>query len=202
MTVVKLPSDWSPIADFKTKRGKRAIKVPSDWSPIDHFLTRGDLLELHHTPAKILSVWLQDQGLLPTSKDEYYFPYVGYLPEQFKHAPDVLRNCVSMVDSGDDSMGRWLREGDYFLRYQVQIRVRGLDYVDAWRTIRKLDKAISHIISVPVKIDDKYYIIKAISRTSGVLPMGIDPGQQTYNFSLNTSGVYVRVSRLKWESRQ
>jgi hypothetical protein len=196
MTDIITDSNWTTSQGFNTL-SLNAFRVNSPWSQSQYFNTQYDELDLYHTPAKILSVWLQDKGVLPKDQAKYWFPYVGYLPEQFHNTPAVLRNCISMIDSGDDSNGRWLRRGDYFLRYLVQIRVRGLDYVETWHTIKRIDKVISRLISVPVTVDDKHYIIRAISRTTGVVPMGIDPGQQTYNFSLNTSGVYIQVSTSK-----
>ena len=139
-----------------------------------------------HSAAKIIATWLQQSGLSAQTTAESFYAYVGYIPEQFHNTPAVNRNVIGIFDSGDDSNdGRHLSSGKYFLRYLVQVRVRALEYLDAYSTITKIDNALATLQSEPVIVDSTTYTIKSVSRTSGILPMGIDPGQQTFNFSLN-----------------
>jgi hypothetical protein len=98
------------------------------------------------------------------------------------NAPDNAL-CVYNTDGRLD--GRIMNTGEVVEHPGIEIKIRGTGSGVAYRKAVSLANFLDTICGAPVAIDAKRYILAAITRTTPVLRLGQEEGQQRFLYTIN-----------------
>jgi hypothetical protein len=146
---------------------------------------------LPHSPADVLRHLLVNngQGVLPsavtTSWNNTQWP-IGVSNE-----PDTPDNCVTLYDTEPLQQGRIMFSGEKEEKYGVQVRVRSDVFTRGWTKAHALAVYLDETVSeMPVTISGTSYLVHAVSRRGGVLPLGQaapDSKRQLFTFDVTVT---------------
>lgn len=125
---------------------------------------------LNHSPAEILAQHLYGTGVVTDPVDEGAWPaYVGHLDD----SPD---DAVCVYDTTGTQDGRDQNTGETFDHPGIQVRVRGFDYVEAYKKAAKLEAELDKVKQSAVTLYDSdgagtTYNIHAATRTTPAAPL-------------------------------
>ena len=106
-------------------------------------------------------------GSLPSAEDDN--------PVFISHEPNTPNTCIALYDIlGVEEMRG--QRGDLTTHHGVQVRVRGKDYLTAWRLINSIESAFVDVTNVAVDIDGNIITVNSITSTSTIITLG--PTQQ------------------------
>ncbi len=134
------------------------------------------------SPASVLRKLLIDASLVPNSTTEEWSPFVSQLPED----PDA---AIAIYDTASVLQGRIMRTGEQIEKYGLQIRFRSSVYNMAFskaESIRDYVDAVMPVVVVAIAPDEQWSI-QNISRTSGILALGIEVegDRKRHNLTIN-----------------
>lgn len=135
---------------------------------------------LDHSPADVLR-WLMIQlGLGTNPADD------GSWPIQVGNEPDSPDDLVVVYDTSGLMTGRIHRTGEKVEHRGVMVQVRGVDHPTAYAKTEAVRVAMDESVhNVTVTVGDDAYIVHAITRQSGPLSLGREPGTNRALFTLN-----------------
>ena len=131
------------------------------------------------SPADIIYQVLLDSGIVEESGK--WVAYVSFLPD----APD---DAVCIYDTAGRLDGRVMVTGEQVVHPGVQIRVRGLSYVEVWEKANEIAKGLDGLAKVSVALSSsEAYTLINVSRTGDIIPVGIEEenGRRRHHFTIN-----------------
>lgn len=134
------------------------------------------------SPANIIQQLLKDLQLCDDPEDSapQWPGYISFLPDE-----EDTAICVYDTRGTDD--GR-LMTGEQIEHPGVQIRIRTQDYNTGWRKAFDIIEQLDGVNRLTVALSsEEAYLLSNVSRTGGIMPMGIDPEdvRRRHNFSIN-----------------
>jgi len=139
--------------------------------------------QLLASPAYILSQYIiEELATMTTPSDGSDWPlYVNHMPD----GKDAIDNCGTLYDTTGTKDGR-LMSGVVPQHFGIQLRIRSLGNQAGYVKIEDLAAAMDGVRSVEFTLDGEDYIIQNVSRTSSVIPLGIEGGtKRRYLFTIN-----------------
>lgn len=138
---------------------------------------------MNHTPAEIIQSFLVEEGLgnTPVNINTEWPIYVAFLPDTQSPA-----NALCVMDSTPIRDGR-LMTGKTILHFGIQVLLRSLDYNAGYFKSGMIFEALEEVQNAEVVVDSTTYIVKNVSPSSGVLPLGMEreTAKRRWMFSLN-----------------
>ena len=131
-----------------------------------------------NSPAEIIYQLLLDLDLTEPGSS-----FIGFFPDD----PD---SAVCVYDAVSKPDGRLMRTGERIEHPGVQIQVRGLAYEEVWAKANTIALALDALRKVSVvPSSEGSYIVDNVSRTGGVLSIGVDAvqGRRRHYFVINAN---------------
>lgn len=135
---------------------------------------------LHHPPSDVIQQLLIDLAQASLVGDAEAWPVYAL------QMPDTPEDCVCVYDTEGVLDGTVMNDGTECEHYGIQIRVRSEGAVDGYVKATQIKRALDRGVNrntVTLDVDD--YTVHAVKRTSGVLPIGMDPGSRRRNWTIN-----------------
>ncbi len=137
--------------------------------------------DLLHSPANVLAQLLVDmgQGTAPEESDAW--------PVYTAKEPNLPDNCITCYDTSPREDGRVHTDGERQEHQGVQVRVRARTHPAGYAKIRALATALDqYVYQALVSLDGAEYLLWSVSRTGGILSLGVDsPNTRRVLFTLN-----------------
>lgn len=133
-----------------------------------------------HTSAEILAHYLISIGIFDMPSRAASWPlYVAFLPAR-ENGNDsaVITETTGVLD------GRYA-DGVYVEHYGSQLRVRSLSYSEGYLKTYNASLELNSILNTPITLDGVFYRINNVSRTSSVIPLGVEENGRGFSFSVN-----------------
>ena len=133
-----------------------------------------------HTSAEILAHYLISIGIFDMPSQAASWPlYVAFLPAR-ENGNDsaVITETTGVLD------GRYA-DGVYVEHYGSQLRVRSLSYSEGYLKTYNASLELNSILNTPITLDGVFYRINNVSRTSSVIPLGVEENGRGFSFSVN-----------------
>lgn len=145
---------------------------------------------MDNSSADILRYYLISQGLGSLPIDDKVWPiYVNQIP-------DVTDNMILLTDIEGHQDGRNLRTGKKIEHPGIQILVRGIDQPTGFKKTSAIANAVDTCLRQTVITPDGSYLIQAITRKGGLIPLGME---QHYKI-LERQEKEVKRRRFMWVS--
>ncbi len=130
--------------------------------------------------AQIVSRLIIAAGLGSAPESSAAWPvYVSFLPAE-------IDNAVAVWDTGGTLDGRIMRTGNKVNHPGIQIRVRGPVYPTTFAKIQAIAESLDSVYNDTVSVNGIDYQVQNLSRTSDILPMGLEEGdRKRYHFTVN-----------------
>lgn len=136
---------------------------------------------MNHTVSDIVATYLISQGILQIPGISATWPiYVGHLP-----GGKLQRQAAVITDTPATRDGRLMHTGEVIEHPNFQIRVRSEVYQTALLKLQEIATTFDPITNTTVVMGVDSYSIKNISRTSSIIPMGVEPETRLFLFSAN-----------------
>ncbi|MDD3034705.1 MAG: hypothetical protein PHT25_08930, partial [Bacteroidales bacterium] len=122
-----------------------------------------------HTSAEILAQYMMDVGIFEMPSQAASWPlYIAFLPAR-ENGNDsaVIAETTGILD------GRYA-DGKYVEHYGSQLRVRSLSYSEGYLKTYNASLELNSILNTPITLDGVFYRINNVSRTSSVIPLGVE----------------------------
>lgn len=143
---------------------------------------------LTHSPADVLRWTLIGLGVGTNPVLE------GSWPINVSSEPDDPDNLITLIDTSGVFDGRIMQTGEKVEFYGVSIQVRAIDHVTAWPKVEALKRALDESVhNYLVIVGSTDYSVHAVTRQSGPIALGREPGSNRLKFSMN---VLVSLSQL------
>ena len=135
---------------------------------------------MNDSPAQILREHLIQAGLIEDENGATWPSYFDHMPSgKDKQEVVSIHNAVGLKD------GR-LMTGEEIEHPGIQIRVRARAYATGYQKLSAIADELSNISQrLLVMSAISSYNISSVSRTSPVLPLGVEPETRCHLFSLN-----------------
>ena len=133
-----------------------------------------------HTSAEILAQYMMDVGIFEMPSQAASWPlYVAFLPAR-ENGNDsaVITETTGVLD------GRYA-DGVYVEHYGSQLWVRSLSYSEGYLKTYNASLELNSILNTPITLDGVFYRINNVSRTSSVIPLGVEENGRGFSFSVN-----------------
>ncbi|MDD2626863.1 MAG: hypothetical protein PHI87_04865 [Candidatus Methanomethylophilus sp.] len=133
-----------------------------------------------HTSAEILAHCLISIGIFDMPSQAASWPlYIAFLPAR-ENGNDsaVITETTGVLD------GRYA-DGVYVEHYGSQLRVRSLSYSKGYLKTYNASLELNSILNTPITLDGVFYRINNVSRTSSVIPLGVEENGRGFSFSVN-----------------
>ncbi len=133
-----------------------------------------------HTSAEILAYYLISIGIFDMPSQAASWPlYVAFLPAR-ENGNDsaVITETTGVLD------GRYA-DGVYVEHYGSQLHVRSLSYSEGYLKTYNASLELNSILNTPITLDGVFYRINNVSRTSSVIPLGVEENGRGFSFSVN-----------------
>jgi len=133
-----------------------------------------------HTSAEILAKYMMSLGIFEMPSRAASWPlYVAFLPAR-ENGNDsaVIAETTGILD------GRYA-DGKYVEHYGSQLRVRSLSYSEGYLKTYNASLELNSILNTPITLDGVFYRINNVSRTSSVIPLGVEENGRGFSFSVN-----------------
>ena len=133
-----------------------------------------------HTSAEILAQYMMSLGIFEMPSRAASWPlYVAFLPAR-ENGNDsaVITETTGVLD------GRYA-DGVYVEHYGSQLRVRSLSYSEGYLKTCNASLELNSILNTPITLDGVFYRINNVSRTSSVIPLGVEENGRGFSFSVN-----------------
>lgn len=133
-----------------------------------------------YSPADILRGALvgASKGNMPSASGDWPI-FVGHMPEEIDQA-------IGIFDTTGNKDGRVMKTGETIIHPGYQIRIRTIDYPDAYSKIHEIQKFLDTIANKVVSLGGDSYIINATSLKSGPFSLGQEPdSRRRENFTVN-----------------
>ena len=133
-----------------------------------------------HTSAEILAQYMMDVGIFEMPSQAASWPlYIAFLPAR-ENGNDsaVIAETTGILD------GRYA-DGKYVEHYGSQLRVRSLSYSEGYLKTYNASLELNSILNTPITLDGVFYRINNVSRTSSVIPLGVEENGRGFSFSVN-----------------
>ena len=133
-----------------------------------------------HTSAEILAHYLISIGIFDIPSHGASCPlYVAFLPAR-ENGNDsaVITETTGVLD------GRYA-DGVYVEHHGSQLRVRSLSYSEGYLKTYNASLELNSILNTPITLDGVFYRINNVSRTSSVIPLGVEENGRGFSFSVN-----------------
>ena len=125
------------------------------------------------SPSSILAEYIIETlatMTLPTDGDDWPL-YVNHLPD----GRGVKDNCGAIFDTTGLKDGR-LMEGGVPMHFGISLQIRALTDQVGFAKIEDIAADMDMVISEEITIDGNDYLLQNISRTSPVIPLGLEEG--------------------------
>ncbi|NCC62890.1 MAG: hypothetical protein EOM12_18705, partial [Verrucomicrobiae bacterium] len=133
-----------------------------------------------HTSAEILAHYLISIVIFDMPSQAASWPlYIAFLPAR-ENGNDsaVIAETTGILD------GRYA-DGKYVEHYGSQLRVRSLSYSEGYLKTYYASLELNSILNTPITLDGVFYRINNVSRTSSVIPLGVEENGRGFSFSVN-----------------
>ena len=133
-----------------------------------------------HTSAEILAQLYDGCWYFEMPSQAASWPlYVAFLPAR-ENGNDsaVITETTGVLD------GRYA-DGVYVEHYGSQLRVRSLSYSEGYLKTYNASLELNSILNTPITLDGVFYRINNVSRTSSVIPLGVEENGRGFSFSVN-----------------
>ncbi len=140
--------------------------------------------QLAASPAYILAQYIVDVlGLMGETTEDTWPLYVNHLPDD--RSSSVEDNCGAIYDTTGVKDGR-LMEGPVPQHFGIQLRIRSLGNQAGYVKIEGIAAAMDEVVRVELSLSSGDYVIQNVSRTSPVVPLGIEGGtKRRFLFTIN-----------------
>lgn len=135
---------------------------------------------LTHSPADVLAKLLVDLGHAIDSQS------AGDWPAFVNQEPNAPDKCVTTFDT-TGRVGKRVHSNGYRPEFRgVQVRIRAHTQDAGWTRANRIAAALDEEVDWrTVALSGVNYLVCAVTRTSGVLPLGDEPGTKRKLFTVN-----------------
>jgi len=135
-----------------------------------------------HSPAQIVAAFLIGEALCSAVVDGTAWPvFVGHMPD----GEGGVDELATVYDTGGIHDGDNQETGEAYEHPGLQIKIRSKDYQAAYGKIVATVAALNAVHNKSITVDGTAYLIAAISQTSTIAGMGLEPGTRRFLFSGN-----------------
>ncbi len=140
--------------------------------------------QLAASPAYILAQYIIDTlGLMGASTADVWPLYVNHQPDG--RSGNVEDDLGVLYDTTGVKDGR-LMEGPVPQHFGIQLRIRALGNQEGYVKIEDIAVAMDELLNAEISLDSGDYVIQNVSRTSPVVPLGIEGGtKRRFLFTIN-----------------
>jgi len=143
-----------------------------------------------HPPSKVFQSYLIDEGIFIAPGDSGSWPaFISSTPE----SPD---QCGTIYDTAGTLDGIIQKTGEQIEHFGLQVRIRSSPnaYEAGWNKAREIYDQAGQVRQVAVTVDGADYVIRALTPTTTVTPLGVEEGTKrrelfTVNFIATISEV-------------
>ncbi len=137
-----------------------------------------------HQPALVIATYLRAKQIECQVEGEQPWPiYVG----AFIDKPDRAMTVYDAIGRMDG------RRSNGFMREHpgIQVRTRSLEQTESYQKAARVSDMLDEIKREIVEVIDEItkasfmYVIHSVTRTTGIIPMGEEPGSRRNNFTVN-----------------
>jgi hypothetical protein len=135
---------------------------------------------VNHSGIRILAKALQAAipGTLPAlGGKEDFSVFVG-------HIPDAPTNAVGVLGSTPVLQGRNHKTGETVEHPGYRVLVRSKTYPSGDTVANAVNNALDTLLRTTVELEDDTYVIQAVHKTTGLIPIGRDPDNGHENWSI------------------
>ena len=150
-------------------------------TPLARTTEGSDVLET--SPSSVLAYYIIETlaKMTDPSEGDTWPLYISSMPD----GDDIETNCGALYDtSGIQSMRQM--NGYIAQFFGIQLRIRSKTYEIGWAKIEDIGNALDEVNNISVEITPEEYEIQNISRTTPIVPLGLERGtKRRYLFTLN-----------------
>ena len=133
-----------------------------------------------HSPADILRYALIELGVGTLPSDDDVWPICAI------NEPDLPDDCITVFDTLGLVDGRNMIDGSLAIHEGVQVHIRAADnLVGRAKAAAVLNALAESIRLTNVTIGDNIYVLFAVTRIGGILPLGTEDGTSRVIFTIN-----------------
>ncbi len=135
------------------------------------------------SPASILAAYIiEELTTMTTPSDESTWPlYITHLPD----GRGVEDDCGLMSDTPGLKDGRYM-DGEVPQHPGVQLMIRSLTFDEGYAKIEDVASDLDVVIGFEISLASGDYRIENVSRTSPIIPLGIEEGtKRRFLFTIN-----------------
>lgn len=137
---------------------------------------------MKHPASYVIRQLMLDSALAVWSDDTTtsWKVFQGFMPEEPSNA-----FCVYDTTAVPD--GRLMRGGAVITHLGAQVKVRGLDYIEAYRKLEAVRLSLCLVARRLVVVEDVQYMLHNASVKGDIIPLGLELGTSTrrWLFTLN-----------------
>jgi len=135
---------------------------------------------LEESPADIIRQLLVDLSLGTEPSAD------GSWPIHSTQEPDQPDDCITVYDTEGTQDGRSMIDGERFIHFGFQVRVRHAKHETGYHKADDIAMALDKTVyQNTVTIGANTYLVHAVSRKSGPLALGREPGTGRVLFTIN-----------------
>lgn len=122
------------------------------------------IYNIAHPPSVLVKEYLiaQAVGVDPTTSTDDYPIYVSVLPDD----ESVKDKALAVIDTTPVLQEEWLRNGQWWLRYGIQIIIRDDTYPNGFSKMKAVLDALDSLKYTSLTYDSVTYQIRSFRRTS------------------------------------
>lgn len=146
-----------------------------------------------HSPSEVIQQLLIDMGIgfdPEANPNNPVQPDWNVYEDKEPSSPD---NVLTIYDTTPKSSGRSMIDGEQWMHYGIQVRVRGTNkqtaFVKADSVRRMLDE---HVVSAIVTLEGKTYLVPAICNTNMVRMGQQSPSSKRFIYTINGTSAIIR----------
>lgn len=100
--------------------------------------------------------------------------------------PDTPDNCITVYGTDPEIQGHNLTDGEVTEQYGFQVRVRSVTNETGGSKAREIAQALDKSVNLTVvTISPSSYVVVAVTRGSGPIPLGKEPSTKRYLHTIN-----------------
>lgn len=100
--------------------------------------------------------------------------------------PDTPDNCITVYGTDPEIQGHNLTDGEVTEQYGFQVRIRSVTNETGGSKAREIAQALDKNVNLTaVTISPSSYVVVAVTRGSGPIPLGKEPSTKRYLHTIN-----------------
>jgi hypothetical protein len=138
-----------------------------------------------YPPSVVLANVLMEDEICCDPESQGAWPVFAHFTPDSESIPAEV---VSLYDTAGIVQARHMEDGVYSQRFGIQVQVRSVNYITAWRMIKVVQLTLLAVRNRTITIDDTTFKIYSMAMASNPNPIGMDDSgfRHVITFNLTT----------------